>query len=66
MKGTNIPFKQLCNDVLSNVPGIPGCLGRFDLKKGGGQMKKGAITGSISHIETRFRRSPPVDSSHPT
>lgn len=49
------------------IPGIPGSLGRFDLKNGGvGQMKKGAVTGSISQIETRLRLSPAVDSSQPT
>lgn len=48
------------------VPGIPGCLGRLDLKMGGGQMKKGAETGSISHKETRLRLSPTDVSSHPT
>lgn len=48
------------------IPGIPGCLGRFDLKKGGGQMKNGAVTGSISQIETLLRLSPAVDSSQPT
>lgn len=46
--------------------GIPGCLGRLDLKNGGGQIKNGAVTGSISHIETRVRFSPAVDSSQPT
>lgn len=35
------------------LPGIPGCRGLFDPKKGGGQMKNGAVTGSISQIETR-------------
>ena len=34
------------------LPGIPGCIGRFDLKNGGGQMKNGAVTGSISQMET--------------
>lgn len=29
-------------------------------------MKKGACTGSISHMDTLFRLSPAVDSSHPT
>lgn len=48
------------------VPGIPGCLGRFVLKYGGGQIKNGAVTGSISQIETLFRLSPAVDSSQPT
>lgn len=47
-------------------PGILGCLGRFDRKNGGGQMKKGAATGSISQNETRFLLSPAVDSSQPT
>lgn len=46
--------------------GIPGCLGRFDLKNGGGHMKKGAATGSISQMETLVRLSPAADSSHPT
>ncbi|GMQ07571.1 hypothetical protein CsSME_00051712 [Camellia sinensis var. sinensis] len=47
--------------------GIPSCRGRFDPKNGGvGQMKKGAVTGSISQIETRLRLSPAVDSSQPT
>ena len=49
-----------------NIPGIPGCLGRFDLKNGGGQMKNGAATGSISHTETLLRLSPAVDSSQAT
>lgn len=35
-------------------------------KKGGGHMKNGAATGSISHMETLFRRSPAADSSQPT
>lgn len=48
------------------LPGIPGCRGLFDPKKGGGQMKNGAVTGSISQIETRLCLSPEVDSSHPT
>jgi len=48
------------------VPGIPGCLGRFDLKNGGGHMKNGAATGSISQMETLLRLSPAADSSHPT
>lgn len=49
------------------LPGIPGCLGRFGRKKeGAGQMKNGAVTGSISQIETRLRLSPAVDSSQPT
>lgn len=52
--------------LYASLPGIPGCLGRFDLKNGGGQMKNGAVTGSISQIETRLRLSPAVDSSQPT
>ena len=49
------------------LPGIPGCLGRFGLKNEGvGQMKNGAVTGSISQIDTRLRLSPAVDSSQPT
>lgn len=52
--------------ILCLLPGIPGCRGRFDLKNGGGQMKNGAVTGSISHIDTRLRLSPAVDSSQPT
>lgn len=46
--------------------GIPGCFGNLGLKKGGGHMKKGDTTGSISQIETRLGRSPAVDSSQPT
>lgn len=42
------------------------CLGRFEPKNGGGHMKKGAATGSISQIETLFRLSPAADSSQPT
>jgi len=48
------------------LPGIPGCLGLLDLKNGGGQMKNGAVTGSISQIETLLRLSPAVASSQPT
>lgn len=50
---------------MHQIPGTPGGMGRF-LKNGGGQMKKGATTGSISHIETLLRLSPAADSSHPT
>lgn len=58
----------LCNfrRLHDQLPGIPGCLGRFDRKNGGGQMKNGAVTGSISQMETRLRLSPAVDSSQPT
>lgn len=51
---------------MHDVPDVPGCLGSLDLKNGGGQMKNGAATGSISQIETRLRLSPAAASSQPT
>lgn len=51
---------------MHEVPDNPGCLGNLDLKNGGGQMKNGAATGSISHIDTRLSLSPAAASSQPT
>ena len=48
------------------LPRIPRCRGCLGLKKGGGQMKNGVETGSISQIETWFCLSPALDSSHPS
>lgn len=52
--------------ISDSSPSIPGCRGRLGLKNGGGQIKNGVATGSISQIETRFCLSPALDSSHPT